>query len=147
MKLEDVIQGDPALLLRNLATPFFENGAPQVFAACCCGRLFLGAIVPSICRTCEKKPEFATFTSLGELRISAIPTNTPPAVPIQKPVLNPRIDNPKSVAKLPAKKAQKPVKARGPGPEVVPKKGRKVGRDEQRDNASRKSRVLRRSSK
>lgn len=41
--------------IRTLAHPFFvEQGETRVFAATCCGRLFVTVNAPTACRTCGK---------------------------------------------------------------------------------------------
>lgn len=70
------IKGDPQLVLRRLAEPYFAQGEPFVVMASCCKRIFIGTEVPAKCRVCEQTPEVVKFTSLDEVALEKIPTNT-----------------------------------------------------------------------
>lgn len=44
----------PAETLRRLAEPFFAQGEKRVFVGRCCGRVFVGAVEASSCKTCKQ---------------------------------------------------------------------------------------------
>jgi hypothetical protein len=43
--------------IARLAVPFFQQGAPRVFIAVCCSKLFVGIEPPVRCKTCKQVPK------------------------------------------------------------------------------------------
>lgn len=76
---ESKIKGDVSDILKRLAEPFFDQGTTPVYAATCCGRLFVGEVAPVKCRVCGGRPEAQAFASLSEVEAAKIPAPRPPA--------------------------------------------------------------------
>lgn len=44
----------PAEAIRRLASPFFEQGAAEVYVVYCCMYLYVGTKQPELCGSCKK---------------------------------------------------------------------------------------------
>ncbi len=57
---------DP-VLLETLCAPFFaEDPTRLLYTATCCGRIYVGPIAPTSCRTCTNIPEYRVVGPRGE---------------------------------------------------------------------------------
>jgi hypothetical protein len=60
----------PPEALTRLTTPFFNQGAPVVFVAYCCGKLFAGIAPAGRCKQCARAPK--NFRAYSPLEAEAL---------------------------------------------------------------------------